>query len=80
VSKWSELKTLDNSGLSDQLRVLKLVHKKAGFTVTQKNRESYVVRATLQGLLGADANDLKTGDPGTDPEGVRRSAAEAGWE
>jgi hypothetical protein len=77
-TKWSELKALSNADLSDQLKVWKLVQKQTGFTVTQKNREAYVVR--LQSLMGAGANDLKTGDAGTDAEGVvrKKRAAPAG--
>ena len=77
-TKWSELKSLSNADLSDQLKVWKLVKKQTGFTVTQSNRESYVIR--LQNLMGMAANDLKAGDTGTAPEGVERKkrAAPAG--
>lgn len=50
--------------------VTQLIHKKTGFTTTQKNRVAYVIQ--LQHLLGAGANDLELGDAGTDPEGVVR--------
>jgi hypothetical protein len=77
-TKWSELKCLGNTDLSDQLKVWKLVKKQTGFTVTQPNRESYVIR--LQNLMGKEANDLKAGDDGTVAEGVERKkrAAPAG--
>ena len=77
-TKWSELKRLGNTDLADQLKVWKLVQKQTGFTVTQPNRESYIIR--LQNLMGKEANDLKPGDDGTAPEGVERKkrAAPAG--
>ena len=59
-----------NTDLSDQLKVWKLVKNQMGFTVTQANRESYIIR--LQNLMGKAANDLKAGDSGTAPEGVER--------
>ena len=69
-TKWSELKSMGNTDLSDQLKVWKLVKNQTGFTVTQANRESYIIR--LQNLMGKAANDLQAGDSGTAPEGVER--------
>lgn len=84
ATKFSELKKLENSDLSDQLRHFKHARKSTGlpvaFTVTQKDRENYVLQ--LQALLteahGVAANDLEDGDPGTDSTGVVRKKRAAG--
>lgn len=83
ATKYSELKSMSNEALADQLKAHKQRRKAAKqpitFTVTQKNRLAYVL--TLQGLLTeADprANDLAKGDSGTDAVGVVRKKRTAG--
>ena len=77
ATKYSQLISMGNAELSDQLKAHKLRRKRAKqevvFTVTQKNRLAYVL--TLQALLreaDPDANDLAGNDPGTDAVGVTR--------
>lgn len=65
VTKYSELVSLGNADLADQLKYHKLVRKKTGFIVSQKDGTAYVLQ--LQSMLSdwnADANDLKDGDAG----------------
>ena len=63
---YSELRKLAIPALQDQLKARKLKGE-TGFTVTQKDREAYVLQ--LQALIfeahGAQANDLDDGDAGT---------------
>ena len=85
-TKYSELCSLDNTALADQLKHHKQTRKLAGlpvaFTATQKNRTNYVLQ--LQSLLteehGAAANDLDQGDDGTAPVGVVRQKKRAAGE
>ena len=52
-----------------------MVRSCTGFTVTQKDRASYVLQ--LQSLLSdwhADANDLEEGDAGIEGRGIKRKA------
>jgi hypothetical protein len=75
ATKYSELVSLSNADLSDQLKYHKVVRKQTGFTVTQKDRKAYVLQ--LQTLLydwHADANDLEDGDAGIEGRGIKRKA------
>ena len=71
---------VSNSDLQDQLKYHKLVLKKTGFTVTQANREKYVLQ--LQALLveqhGKVANDLAAGDSGVEGRGLKKRKANGG--
>ena len=75
VTKYSELVSMANADLADQLKYQKIVRKQTGFTVTQKDRKAYVLQ--LQSLLSdwhVDANDLKSGDAGIEGRGIKRKA------
>ena len=75
ATKYSNLVSMGNADLADQLKYHKLVRKKTGFTVTQKDRKAYVLQ--LQSLLSdwhADANDLEEEDAGIEGRGIKRKA------
>ena len=76
ATKYSELKSMSNDDLKDQLKKHKLLGK-TGFTVSLPNRTALVLQ--LQALLNeADpvgANDLDDGDSGIDGRAIRRKAA-----
>ena len=66
---------MGNSDLSDQLKYHKVVKKKTGFIVTQKDRKAFVLQ--LQSLLSdrhTDANGLKEGDAGIEGRDIKRKA------
>ena len=75
ATKYSELVSMANADLADQLKYHKVVRKQTGFTVTQKDRKAYVLQ--LQSLLSdwhTDANDLESGDAGVEGRGIKRKA------
>jgi uncharacterized protein YaiL (DUF2058 family) len=75
MTKYSELISMANADLADQLKYHKIVRKQTGFTVTQKDRKAYVLQ--LQSLLSdwhTDANDLDSGDAGIEGRGIKRKA------
>ena len=73
ATKYSDLKTMGNDELKDQLKGYKL-QGKSGFNVTQDNRAAYVlqVQSLMSEVLGEGCNDLADGDSGVDGRGVRR--------
>ena len=80
ATKYSQLVSMGNTELSDQLKYHKHVRKQSGFTVTQSNRESYVrqLQMLISDQHGAAANDLKAGDDGFKASGVQRKKRAAG--
>ena len=75
ATKYSDLVSMGNSDLSDQLKYHKVVRKKTGFIVTQKDRKAFVLQ--LQSLLSnwhTDADDLEEGDAGIVGRGIKRKA------
>ena len=75
ATKYSALVSMANADLADQLKYHKVVRSCTGFTVTQKDRASYVLQ--LQSLLSdwhADANDLAEGGAGIEGRGIKRKA------
>ena len=79
ATKYSELKSMGNDELKDQLRAHKLKGK-TGFSLSLPNRTALILQ--LQALLNeADpqgANDLEDGDSGIEGRAVRRKAAGGG--
>ena len=75
ATKYSQLVKLGLKDLSDQLKYHKVVRKKTGFIVTQKDRKAFVLQ--LQPLLSdwhTDADDLEEGDAGIVGRGIKRKA------
>ena len=74
VTRFSQLRSMPNGDLSDQLKYHKQVREKKGFTVTFPARKGYVLQlhALLLEVHGAAANDLMSDDDPYAAVGVKR--------
>jgi hypothetical protein len=80
ATKLSELKSMDDTALADQLKRHKQVGGKKGLTTTQPNRAGYVrqIQMLMLATHGNAVNDLPKGDLSLDPVGVQRRARGSG--